>query len=51
MDKIISHCNVGDLRSADTAKTKRLGVPIEQRKKPLISDHGYKMRKQWDLER
>ena len=51
MDKRRRCRNVGDLRSADTATTKRLGVPKEQRKKPLISDHDGKRRKNRGLER
>ena len=51
MDKRRSCRNAGDLRSTDTAATKRLGAPIEQRKKPPISDHGGKRRKNRDLER
>ena len=51
MDKRRSHHNVGDLRSTDTATTKRLGVPIEQRKKPPINDHSGKRQKDRGLER
>ena len=51
MDKRRSRRNFGDLRSADTAATKRLGAPIEQRKNLPISDHGSKRRKNRDLER
>ena len=51
MDKRRSRCNTDDLRSADTVATKRLGAPMEQRKKPSISDHSGKLRKNKDLER
>ena len=51
MDKRRSRHNAGDLRSVDTAATKRLGAPMEQRKKPPINDHGSKLRKNRDLER
>ena len=50
MDKRRSRHNVGDLRRVDTVTTKRLGVPIEQRKKPLISNHDGKWWKNRGLE-
>ena len=51
MEKRRNHRNAGDLRSADTGMTKRLGAPMEQRKNPSISDHGGKLWKNRDLER